>query len=360
MNNVFSMDNGLADDGTYTFKGVGNVAMNALGDASASQRCIIINKAAGAPTQVTLTPNPGNGMWALVKDGKGDAATNNITIIPYAGTIDGAAAFLIDRNYGGALFRYNGVSWNLVSKVDAQYSAPPITQGALTTVGAGSITGALVADALVLRGGAQVGAFTDTSVTGTAMAAALPNIQIGTSFLWTYQNNTAYVATLAGGVGVTLASTIGASGSATFLVTYTALNTFVFTPYGSNESFVSLPAYQYTTGTTTTTFLAGQLTGGQFTIYTSTAATPGSIATRTATLMFGDLPGATVGMQFVVRIINDVATNSMTITAGVGVTLSGKTTYVVTPFGFIDFLCEFLTSTTMSMTFIGAGVGTTA
>lgn len=83
----------------------------------------------------------------------------------------------------------------------------------------------------------------------------------------------------------------------------------------------------WSTNTTLTTFLAGQLTGGNVTLYLSTATTPGSIATRTATQMFADTPGAQVGQKYMLMVGNlSGSANTMTITAGSGVTLTGTAT----------------------------------
>lgn len=88
-----------------------------------------------------------------------------------------------------------------------------------------------------------------------------------------------------------------------------------------------LKGCSWTTNTTTTTFIAGQLTGGNVTLYLSTATTPGSIATRTATQMFADTPNAQVGQQYFLLVGNlSGSANTMTITAGAGVTLTGTAT----------------------------------
>lgn len=88
---------------------------------------------------------------------------------------------------------------------------------------------------------------------------------------------------------------------------------------------------KYSTGTTTTTFTAGQLTGAAVTVYDSTATTPGSIATRTATEMFGDIPNAAVGATYILIVRNSSGSaNTMTITAGTGVTLTGTMTIAQT------------------------------
>jgi hypothetical protein len=75
------------------------------------------------------------------------------------------------------------------------------------------------------------------------------------------------------------------------------------------------------------TFAAGQLTGGGAVTYTSTATTPGSIATRTAAQMLFDMPNAQVGMTYVLTIVNlSGSANTMTITGGTGVTITGTAT----------------------------------
>ena len=234
-------------------------------------------------------------------------------------------------------------------------------KGTLTTVGAGALLSAAIAGGLVLRTG-PTAAFIDTTDTGTQLAAAIPNIGIGQSFELTYQNSSYSVATLTGGTGVGGAATFGTVGPgswATFLLTYTAANTFTVVQKSGGDNWIGLPSTSYATGTTTTTFTAAQMTGGKLTVYASTAATPGSIATATATAMFAAIQGAYVGLKWVFRVINDVATNSLTVTADGSVTLSGKTTYIATPFCSMDFELTFTSPTAATMKYIGSGQSTT-
>jgi len=49
----------------------------------------------------------------VVKDGKGDAATNNITITSAGGTIDGSTSYVISTNYGTVHFITDGTEWFL-------------------------------------------------------------------------------------------------------------------------------------------------------------------------------------------------------------------------------------------------------
>lgn len=75
---------------------------------------IIIDKTVGAATTVNLVSAPTKGTTFVIKDGKGDAAVNNITITPAAGTIDGAATFVINVNYGSVTVVASGNEWSIL------------------------------------------------------------------------------------------------------------------------------------------------------------------------------------------------------------------------------------------------------
>ena len=80
---------------------------------AATDDVVVVNKTVGAATVANL-PAGVTGRRFVIKDGKGDAATNNITITPAAGTIDGAATLVINANYGQATLVYNGTQWNQI------------------------------------------------------------------------------------------------------------------------------------------------------------------------------------------------------------------------------------------------------
>jgi hypothetical protein len=73
---------------------------------------ICVNKTSGAATTVNLPASPATGLMYIIKDCKGDAATNNITVTPASGTIDGASAFVMSTNYQALGVTYNGTQWN--------------------------------------------------------------------------------------------------------------------------------------------------------------------------------------------------------------------------------------------------------
>ena len=74
---------------------------------------VVVNKTVGAASAVAL-PAGATGLTFVIKDGKGDAGANNITISPAAGTIDGAATNVIATNYGSRELIYNGTQWNVI------------------------------------------------------------------------------------------------------------------------------------------------------------------------------------------------------------------------------------------------------
>jgi hypothetical protein len=79
--------------------------------AATSDRHICVNKTTGAATTVNLFATPSTGTILTVDDCKGDAATNNITVAPNAGNIDGSATYVINTNYGSWTGIYTGTIW---------------------------------------------------------------------------------------------------------------------------------------------------------------------------------------------------------------------------------------------------------
>lgn len=81
---------------------------------STTETFIVINKTVGAATTVTLPASPNTGRMLIVKDGKGDAGANNITVDGNGKTIDSAATKVISTNYDLRRLIYNGTEWNLI------------------------------------------------------------------------------------------------------------------------------------------------------------------------------------------------------------------------------------------------------
>lgn len=91
-----------------TFTSTGNVTL-------VNEAGLVVKKGTGAATGVTLPPGvKGRRIW--VKDGKGDAASNNITITPASGNVDGSATYVISANYGGVVLEHDGNQWYAIAK----------------------------------------------------------------------------------------------------------------------------------------------------------------------------------------------------------------------------------------------------
>jgi len=103
------LNNPMLDSGNTVVTAAGAITM------AAGQKVCVVNKAAGAASAVTLPPSPVQWQVATVKDGKGDAQTNNITISPAAGNVDGQASVVIKNNFGSMQFIYNGTQWNSIN-----------------------------------------------------------------------------------------------------------------------------------------------------------------------------------------------------------------------------------------------------
>lgn len=72
-----------------------------------------VNKTVGAATTVNLPAAPVTGTQFIIKDGKGDAASNNITITPAAGNIDGAGTYVMNQNFQSVVVIYDGTQWTV-------------------------------------------------------------------------------------------------------------------------------------------------------------------------------------------------------------------------------------------------------
>lgn len=76
---------------------------------------ICVNKTVGAASAVSLFATPTTGYVLTVLDCKGDANTNNITMTPAAGNIDGAGTYVINTAYGSWQAVYTGTIWKTVA-----------------------------------------------------------------------------------------------------------------------------------------------------------------------------------------------------------------------------------------------------
>lgn len=199
---------------------------------------------------------------------------------------------------------------------------------ALTTVGAGTITGAGIAGGQTNRTG-STSAFTDTTDTAANIILALPNAGIGQSFEYYYANNTVANATLTGGTGVTVSGiTIVPKNSwARYIVTYTAAATITMVGLEAGPT-VQLPAAQYVTAAGQSTTLTGaQVAGANWVDYDNTGTTPGNLQMPLATDLVAAIQNCQAGFTYKLAIRNSSGSaNTATITTNTGITLTGTMT----------------------------------
>lgn len=74
---------------------------------------VCINKTTGAATTVNLPSSPSTGDQYVIKDCKGDAATNNITVTPAAGNIDGSSTYILSTARQSIGIFYDGTQWEV-------------------------------------------------------------------------------------------------------------------------------------------------------------------------------------------------------------------------------------------------------
>ena len=79
--------------------------------ATAASNIIGVTHAGAAA--VTLPANTA-GRVVTVKDEQGNAGTQNITVTPASGTIDGSANYVINTNYGSITVYCNGTNWFII------------------------------------------------------------------------------------------------------------------------------------------------------------------------------------------------------------------------------------------------------
>jgi hypothetical protein len=76
---------------------------------------LFVNTTIDGPTTIHLPSSPVLGQICVIKDAKGDAFTNHITIQPPVGvTIDGFNRFLLTQNYQSFMITWNGTEFNII------------------------------------------------------------------------------------------------------------------------------------------------------------------------------------------------------------------------------------------------------
>lgn len=112
---------------TTNFQKIGmRVALTSPVTVAAATDCVVVTNLTVAGAVAVTLPAGVLGQMFCVVDGKGDAATNNITITPAAGNINGAATYVINGNRNGIIIAYNGTEWTILAEFIASGTAGSI------------------------------------------------------------------------------------------------------------------------------------------------------------------------------------------------------------------------------------------
>lgn len=173
-------------------------------------------------------------------------------------------------------------------------------------------------------------------------------ISVGDPIYW---NSTADPVTGTAGTGAAQVSPTGGKFMGFAALAAASGDTYVQVLLLPGKSIPAIPAAKFTTDATgTQTAAAGALTGANNVFWTNTANGAVALTTRTATQMFADTPNAYVGMTFTLR-INSAGNNTVTLTAGTGVTITGTATAATTKFR--DFVATFTSATALTFQDVG-------
>jgi hypothetical protein len=169
---------------------------------------VIVNYAGAVA--ITLASGGGN---VVVVDGSGAASANPITVTPSAGSISGQSSYVINSNYGAAMFvaaaTFLGLEWL------AYGSTPPNPANNGFTTGDVKFTLKSAADAgWIILGAGQTGDGTIGSAGSSATLRANADTQALFTLIWSYGNATNFPIFTSGGVPTTYGGSAAADFSA--------------------------------------------------------------------------------------------------------------------------------------------------
>lgn len=118
----FLVDLGTNAQTTNFQKMAVRIATSSPVTVSAANDCVIVTNLTVAGAVAVNLPAGSTKQMFVIVDGKGDAATNNITITPAAGTINGSASYVLNVNRAGVALIYNGSEWSVFADFDNSVS----------------------------------------------------------------------------------------------------------------------------------------------------------------------------------------------------------------------------------------------
>jgi len=246
----------------------------------------------------------------------------------------------------------------LIADLAAAGGENNITETAISTVGAGTLTAAALVGGQILRTGSTAN-YTDTTDTAANIIAALPSATVGDSFFVRIKNATAFTETLAAGTGVTLPATtlIPAFSVGNYFVKVTSATAVSFTHMSTTEItsniYTTIPALVALTTVGAGTILAADIVSGYTARGGAQTATAFTDTTDTAANIIAAAPGLVnkIGTANIYTYVNN--TNApATLTGGTGVTVSGVT--VVPANSSATFVITYTAAATITM--VGVGI----
>lgn len=138
---------------------------------------VVTNLTTPGAVTVALPAGVTGQIYAIV-DGKGDAKTNNVVVQPNgAQLINNIGDYIINENYGGATFQFDGTGWRIISDFvgqDPTFATIKITSlstGLLHSDASGNVTSSLLVNADVSASAAI--AYSKLALTGAILNADL-------------------------------------------------------------------------------------------------------------------------------------------------------------------------------------------
>ena len=303
---------------TLSGKVIANRVVTAVGavTVTSADDWITVNKSVGAATTVNLPGSPTTGQTFTIHDGKGDAATNALTITPAAGTINGAATLVLNTAYASAICTYNGTQWDATVILASSGGGVTSVTGTAPIVSSGGTTPAIsiTSPLPTANGGTGIASPTAHSLLAANGASAMNLIAPGTTGNFLVSNGTDFAGRTIASADLTTALTtppaIGATTPSTIKATTINATGILTTASGQIVAERVITAAGAITVATTDYMVTVNKTVGA----ASAVSLPGSPVTGT-TFVIHDGKG-------------DAATNNITITPAAG-TINGAATLVL-------------------------------
>lgn len=96
---------------------VSTISTGSIYNVVPSDYAIVVNKTIGSPTTINLLGTPPiSGSRYIIKDGKGDCSTNNITINANSGSvmIDGSTSYILNINRQSVELLWDSNQYNII------------------------------------------------------------------------------------------------------------------------------------------------------------------------------------------------------------------------------------------------------